>query len=98
MTTKQLAISLFVLALWLYGNPTFAAQGCCSTHGGVAGCAGPRLLCKDGTLSPTCSCQDAPNLAAPQTRSKLAFLETTTVEVKPNVTPIPADITLPQKP
>lgn len=39
--------------------PTFvsARRGCCSHHGGVAGCnANGRQICNDGTLSPTCTC------------------------------------------
>ena len=31
-------------------------RGCCSWHGGVCGCGGPRLLCCDGSLSPSCPC------------------------------------------
>jgi hypothetical protein len=31
-------------------------QGCCSHHKGVCGCGGYRLLCCDGTLSPSCEC------------------------------------------
>lgn len=31
-------------------------QGCCSWHGGVKGCSGGRIVCKDGTISPTCTC------------------------------------------
>lgn len=31
-------------------------RGCCSSHGGVCGCAGSRAQCCDGTLSPTCGC------------------------------------------
>ena len=31
-------------------------QGCCSYHSGVCGCGGYRLLCCDGTLSPSCPC------------------------------------------
>lgn len=33
-----------------------ARSGCCSHHGGVAGCSGGRQVCNDGTLSPTCTC------------------------------------------
>jgi len=34
-----------------------AARGCCSHHGGVSGCSDSgRQICKDGTLSPTCTC------------------------------------------
>ena len=31
-------------------------QGCCSWHGGQCGCEGNRVVCCDGTLSPTCTC------------------------------------------
>jgi hypothetical protein len=31
-------------------------RGCCSWHGGVCGCRNGRVLCCDGTLSPTCRC------------------------------------------
>ena len=34
-----------------------AQRGCCSHHGGVAGCNSEgRQICNDGTLSPTCRC------------------------------------------
>lgn len=33
-----------------------AQRGCCSHHGGVAGCSGGRQLCNDGTLNPSCVC------------------------------------------
>ena len=32
-------------------------SGCCSWHGGVSGCSGSgRVVCNDGTLSPSCTC------------------------------------------
>jgi len=31
-------------------------QGCCSSHGGADRCEDGRVVCKDGTLSPTCTC------------------------------------------
>ena len=31
-------------------------SGCCSWHGGVCGCRNGRVVCCDGTLSPTCRC------------------------------------------
>ena len=31
-------------------------RGCCSWHGGVAGCSGGRVTCNDGTYSPSCTC------------------------------------------
>ena len=34
-----------------------ATKGCCSHHGGVSGCSSSgRLVCNDGTLSPSCTC------------------------------------------
>lgn len=38
-----------------------AQRGCCSHHGGVAGCSGGRQVCNDGTLSPTCTCSGGSN-------------------------------------
>lgn len=32
-------------------------RGCCSWHNGVCGCQNGRLVCCDGTYSPTCRCQ-----------------------------------------
>ena len=45
----------------LKGNITknqllIAKSGCCSWHHGVCGCRGGRVVCCDGTLSPTCTC------------------------------------------
>ena len=34
----------------------FAKRGCCSHHGGVAGCKNGRVVCADGSLSPSCKC------------------------------------------
>lgn len=35
-----------------------ARSGCCSWHGGVCGCdySTDRIVCCDGTLSPSCRC------------------------------------------
>lgn len=33
-----------------------ARSGCCSWHGGVCGCSGGRVVCCDGTYSPSCGC------------------------------------------
>ena len=35
---------------------TLDRRGCCSHHGGVCGCSGPRIKCCDGSLSPSCGC------------------------------------------
>ena len=31
-------------------------RGCCSRHGGVCGCQNGRVVCCDGTYSPSCTC------------------------------------------
>ncbi len=33
-----------------------ARSGCCSWHGGVCDCVGGRIVCCDGTFSPSCTC------------------------------------------
>lgn len=33
-----------------------AQRGCCSRHGGVCKCSGGRVVCCDGKLSPSCTC------------------------------------------
>ena len=35
-----------------------AARGCCSHHGGMSGqCSGGRVVCRDGSISPSCRCR-----------------------------------------
>lgn len=53
-------------AKWIINNKSIAKvtladieqerSGCCSWHGGVCGCRNGRVVCCDGTLSPTCRC------------------------------------------
>lgn len=31
-------------------------RGCCSWHGGVSGCSNGRIVCNDGSYSPSCTC------------------------------------------
>lgn len=54
VTTLILGITL----LWPLGVD--ARRGCCSWHGGVAGCDSysGKYRCMDGTLSPSCYCED----------------------------------------
>jgi len=51
---------LIIVAAILIGfvGSSEARRGCCSWHGGVAGCdeRTGRLVCRDGTYSPTCTC------------------------------------------
>lgn len=37
-------------------EPQESRSGCCSWHGGVCGCSGGRVVCCDGTTSPSCTC------------------------------------------
>lgn len=38
-----------------------ARSGCCSWHGGVCDCVGGRVVCCDGTFSPSCTCHHDSN-------------------------------------
>jgi len=50
-----------IVSVFLYFAPKVNAQrGCCSWHGGVAGCSNGRQLCSDGTLSSSCTCYSEP--------------------------------------
>lgn len=48
---------LILIIMLLFPVITYAQRGCCSHHGGVAGCSqNGKQICRDGTLSPTCTC------------------------------------------
>lgn len=51
--------SLVVLSLFLLVNSSYAQQGCCSRHGGPTGACSSsgKLICSDGTESPSCACK-----------------------------------------
>lgn len=51
-----LIISVFAYNHYFTQNDCIAGRGCCSSHGGVCGCANGRSKCCDGTLSPSCQC------------------------------------------
>lgn len=62
---KNIVKRLIAYAYVQYENPipvkiegTIARRGCCSWHQGVCGCdeAQDRIVCCDGTLSPSCTC------------------------------------------
>jgi len=42
-------------------NQKIARSGCCSWHGGVCDCIGGRVVCCDGTFSPSCTCHQDSN-------------------------------------
>lgn len=53
---KKYLLILYVIFL-VVPVKVYAGRGCCSHHGGVAGCnANGRQICNDGTLSPSCTC------------------------------------------
>ena len=55
-------IIIFIIILLIYLPSVKAQRGCCSHHGGVAGCgSNGRQICNDGTYSPTCTCSGATN-------------------------------------
>src|SRR5262245_40223174 len=64
----------------IFVSPVLADQGCCSSHGGVSGCAGTKLRCKDGAVSPTCGCKGG-------VITKLASLRAGPPEVRPSDKP-----------
>jgi len=54
---KKFIYIIFALWLLLFNIDVYAKRGCCSHHGGVAGCSySGRQICADGTYSPTCTC------------------------------------------
>jgi hypothetical protein len=66
-------LSLLVLTVFLLLSPltnAYAKAGCCSRHGGVAGCnAQGKQTCKDSTISPTCTCAGYTGTKAKSTKS-----------------------------
>ncbi|MBQ6477696.1 MAG: G5 domain-containing protein [Bacilli bacterium] len=58
---KKLVVCFLLLVSCLPIN-IYARRGCCSHHGGVAGCSSSgRQICNDGSLSPTCTCNGGGN-------------------------------------
>lgn len=48
---------VFLIIMLIFPITANAQRGCCSHHGGVAGCSeNGRQICRDGTLSPSCTC------------------------------------------
>lgn len=66
-----------LLAIFLNGQTVFARRGnsgCCSRHGGVASCDSDvgRLVCRDGSYSPSCGCVRRERVVQEPISSKLA--------------------------
>lgn len=54
---KKVVVMIMMGVLLFLPVTANAQRGCCSWHGGVAGCnSSGRTICADGTLSPSCTC------------------------------------------
>ena len=57
---KKIVLTIFVCVIVAiiiaFTGKAEAGRGCCSWHNGVCGCSNGRVLCCDGTLSPSCRC------------------------------------------
>lgn len=61
-------ITIIIIIIFLVPINVNAQRGCCSWHGGVAGCSeNGRQICADGTLSPSCTC--TPNISDSRTNT-----------------------------
>lgn len=50
-------VFVVLFLIFIVPEAVLARRGCCSHHGGVAGCSpSGRQICADGSLSPTCTC------------------------------------------
>jgi len=57
MSIRKIGTSLFLVTIIFIPVRVNAGRGCCSHHGGTAGCTtSGRQICGDGSLSPTCGC------------------------------------------
>lgn len=65
---RKILLVFVIIAFPLFlPNSALARRGCCSWHGGVAYCdtSVGRLVCNDGTYSPSCGCYYAPVAPTP---------------------------------
>lgn len=63
---KYILVGLFFVAIFFNVETAKAQRGCCSHHGGVAGCNEyGRTICNDGTPSPSCTCTSIINKEKP---------------------------------
>ena len=58
MFNKKLVIVFILLGVIFSYDSVSARRGCCSWHGGVSGsCRNGKIVCNDGTTSPSCVCE-----------------------------------------
>lgn len=77
---KPAIVGSVIIGICMLGMPltsSYAKSGCCSRHGGVAGCntATGYQLCKDKSSSPSCKC-DGTTSTATTTNSTTTTTET----------------------
>lgn len=54
---KKVIKTIIIVGLLILNNTVYAKSGCCSWHKGVSGCgSNGRIICNDGTYSPSCTC------------------------------------------
>lgn len=55
----KLALIIFFALSLIFNNISYAKSGCCSWHHGVSHCntSSGRIICNDGTFSPSCMCE-----------------------------------------
>jgi len=89
-TIYLLTLIVGVILLAYFPNIAQARSGCCSYHGGVAGCdtSVGRQVCNDGTYSPSCTCAYIPRTPTPTIR----ITSTPTIFVVATPTPTPRPI------
>ena len=86
-------IAILVLASFSL-TESFAKAGCCSHHGGMAGCnTSGQQLCKDGTVSPSCPCKGSNNTVKPVKTTKTKTSTQTTQTPATTSTPATATTT-----
>ncbi len=57
---KKIVLMFILLVVVFSPFSVYATKGCCSSYGGVSGCSSSgRQVCRDGTLSPSCTCTPA---------------------------------------
>lgn len=89
-------LALIALLVSLPVGASYAKAGCCSHHGGVAGCdnATGHQQCKDGTDSPSCPCNGTTMMKSkPEPKSTPAMKSKSTSNKSmssPKTTPAPA--------
>ena len=75
LISKLNVINRFIIAFFLLTGPLAVAHAaCCAGHGGVASCnkSTGHQMCKDGTVSPTCTCTKSKKATQTTTKSKTA--------------------------